>query len=174
MKMNIRQLFDVVGEKQSFSQTFDYSKEELYGRFPFQTPVECSGEVENRAGVVRLVFCVKFSLDLICDRCLEAFTRECDFTFSHVLVQKLESEEDEEEYILCPGGELDLEELVRTDVLLELPTKVLCSEDCKGLCEQCGQNLNFGNCKCKKKQIDPRLEVLSQLLDSMKEDSEES
>ncbi|MGI5895252.1 MAG: YceD family protein [Candidatus Merdivicinus sp.] len=174
MKMNIRQLFDGIGEKREFAQTFDYTGEELYGGYPFQSPVECSGKIENRAGVVRLVFCVKFSLDLVCDRCLEPFTREENLTFSHILVQKLESEEEDEDYILCPGGELDLDELVRTDVLLELPTKVLCREDCKGLCGQCGQNLNFGSCKCEKKEIDPRLAVLSQLLDSMKEDSEES
>mgnify|MGYP001091754997 FL=1 len=60
---------------------------------------------------------------------------------------------------------LDLEELARTDILLELPTKVLCSEDCKGLCSQCGKNLNEGECSCEKKQIDPRLAILSQLLD---------
>ena len=62
-------------------------------------------------------------------------------------------------------GVLDLEDTVRTDVLLELPGKVLCSEDCKGLCCQCGKNLNEGSCTCEKKQIDPRLAVLSQLLD---------
>ena len=173
MKMNIRQLFDVVGESRSFSEVFDYSNEELYGGYPFQSPVDCSGKIENRAGVVRLVLCVKFSLNLVCDRCLEPFVREENLQFTHILVQKLDSDADED-YILCPAGELDLDDLVRTDVLLELPTKVLCSEDCKGLCEQCGQNLNFGSCKCEKQQIDPRLAVLSQLLDSMKEDSQES
>lgn len=173
MKMNIRQLFDIVGEKRSFSQDFDYTEEELYGGYPFRSPVKCSGEIENRAGVVRLVFHVKFSLDLVCDRCLEPFVRDEDLSFEHTLVQKLDSDQDED-YILCPGGVLDLGELVRTDVLLELPTKVLCSEDCKGLCEQCGQNLNFGSCKCEKKEIDPRLAVLGQLLDFSEDDSEES
>ncbi len=174
MKMNIRQLFDITGEKQSLALHFDFREEELYGGYPFQSPVELSGEIENRAGVVRLVFCVKFSLNLVCDRCLEAFVRNEELHFSHILVQKLDSNSDED-YVLCPNGELDLDELVRTDVLLELPSKVLCKEDCKGLCSQCGQNLNFGSCKCEKKEIDPRLAVLSQLLDSMKEDeSEES
>ncbi len=166
MKMNIRQLFDLVGERRTISQRFDFREEELYGRYPFQSPVECSGEIENRAGVVRLVFCVKFSLDLVCDRCLEPFVRDEELHFAHILVQKLDSGEEDEDYVLCEGGELDLDELVRTDVLLELPSKVLCSENCKGLCPQCGQNLNFGSCKCEKKEIDPRLAVLSQLLDS--------
>ncbi len=163
MKLNLRQLFDIVGERKDFRCSFDFSGEELYGGFPFQTPVDCSGEIENRAGVVRLVFCVKFVLSLACDRCLKPFQQEKTLNFEHVLVQKLNSANDD--YLVCADGVLDLEELVRADVLLELPTKVLCSEDCRGLCSQCGKNLNEGSCTCEKKQIDPRLAVLSQLLD---------
>ena len=163
MKLNLRQLFDIVGERKDFRCSFDFSGEELYGGFPFQTPVDCSGEIENRAGVVRLVFCVKFVLSLACDRCLKPFQQEKTLNFEHILVQKLNSANDD--YLVCADGVLDLEELVRTDVLLERPTKVLCSEDCRGLCSQCGKNLNEGSCTCEKKQIDPRLAVLSQLLD---------
>ena len=83
--------------------------------------------------------------------------------FEHILVQKLNTDNDD--YLVCADSVLDLEELARTDILLELPTKVLCSEDCKGLCSQCGKNLNEGECSCEKKQIDPRLAILSQLLD---------
>ena len=61
---------------------------------------------------------------------------------------------------------MDLDELIRTDILLELPTKFLCKEDCKGLCPTCGKNLNEGACNCQTHQIDPRLEVLKQLIDS--------
>ena len=57
---------------------------------------------------------------------------------------------------------MDLDELVRADLLLELPTKVLCREDCKGLCPKCGKDLNFGPCDCKK-EIDPRWQALSDL-----------
>ena len=70
---------------------------------------------------------------------------------------------DTEEYVVCEEGVLDLTELVRTDFLLELPTKVLCREDCQGLCPQCGKNLNFDSCQCKKQSIDPRWEVLSEM-----------
>lgn len=162
MKMNLRQLFDNIGDRVTIDQSFDFSNEELYGAFPFEQPVSCSGEIENRAGVVRLVFCVKFLLNLNCDRCLEAFQREFTYNFEHILVQKLNGDDDG--YIVCDGGVLDLFELVRTDILLELPMKVLCDEDCKGLCPQCGKNLNFDSCECEKKQIDPRLAGLSQFL----------
>ncbi|MGB9809870.1 MAG: YceD family protein, partial [Caldanaerobacter sp.] len=49
-------------------------------------------------------------------------------------------------------------------VILSLPMKFLCKEDCKGLCPICGTNLNYGSCSCKREDIDPRLEVLSKLL----------
>ena len=163
MKLNLRQLFEIIGERKDFRCSFDFSGEELYGGFPFQTPVDCSGEIENRAGVVRLVFCVKFVLNLVCDRCLKSFQREETLEFEHILVQKLNSANDD--YLVCADSVLDLEDLARTDILLELPTKVLCSEDCKGLCSQCGKNLNEGSCNCETTQIDPRLAVLSQLLD---------
>ena len=75
MKLNLRQLFEIIGERKEFRCSFDFSGEELYGGFPFQTPVDCSGEIENRAGVVRLVLCVKFVLNLVCDRCLKSLQR---------------------------------------------------------------------------------------------------
>ena len=108
MKLNLRQLFEIVGEKKEFTCSFDFSGEELYGGFPFKTPVECSGEIENRAGVVRLVFCVKFVLDLVCDRCLKPFQREENLKFEHILVQKLNTDNDD--YLVCADSVLDLEE----------------------------------------------------------------
>ena len=56
--------------------------------------------------------------------------------------------------------------LLRDDILLELPTKFLCKPDCKGLCSQCGQNLNLGDCGCNQRRIDPRLEVLQQFFNN--------
>lgn len=161
MKMDLKQLFDMVGEKRQIETSLDFSEETLYGQKPFQAPVQVTGQIENRAGVVRLVFHVKSALSLVCDRCLEPFERQADFSFEHVLVREMNTDGDE--YVRCEDGILDLAELVRTDFLLELPTKVLCREDCKGLCPQCGRNLNFGSCECKKKDIDPRWEVLSEM-----------
>lgn len=159
MKMDLKQLFDIVGEKRIIDCSLDFSKEELYGQAPFQSPVKITGQIENRAGVVRLVFGVKSVLNLVCDRCLEPFDREVSLSFDHVLVRELNTDSDE--YVVCEDGILDLAELVRADFLLELPTKVLCREDCKGLCPQCGKNLNFDSCECRKKDMDPRWEALS-------------
>ena len=67
---------------------------------------------------------------------------------------------------MVPTGNIDMDELVMTDVTLELPFQLLCREDCKGLCPVCGADLNETTCNCNTKQIDPRLEKLKMLLDS--------
>ena len=59
---------------------------------------------------------------------------------------------------------LDIERLTLEDIYFALPSKVLCDDDCKGLCSKCGANLNEGPCECKK-DIDPRFEALLSLLD---------
>ena len=63
-------------------------------------------------------------------------------------------------------GMIDLAPLVRELSLLSLPTKVLCREDCLGLCQECGANLNDGDCGCAPDEIDPRLAALQQLLNN--------
>ncbi len=164
MILNLNKLFDLVGESQEIACDLDFSNESLYGVAPFQQPVRVTGKIENRAGVVRLVFSVKSVLSLRCDRCLKAVEKDLDQSFEHIIVKELSNEGDEEyEYIVCADAALDLAELVRTDLMLELPTKVLCKEDCKGLCPKCGKDLNLGSCGCKTKDIDPRWQALSDL-----------
>lgn len=69
------------------------------------------------------------------------------------------------EQVIGEDGFIDLSPIVRDLALLELPIKVLCKEDCLGLCQECGANLNLGDCGCQDDEIDPRLVALKQLLD---------
>ena len=82
------------------------------------------------------------------------------------LARELESGDENDDYILVPTGMIDIDELIMTDVTLEVPFQLLCREDCKGLCPVCGSDLNEKTCNCNQKQIDPRLEKLKMLLDS--------
>ena len=61
-------------------------------------------------------------------------------------------------------SDLDLDELLTEDLLLDVPSKFLCSPDCKGLCPSCGKNLNHGDCDCQQDTVDPRLAILKELL----------
>ena len=80
-----------------------------------------------------------------------------------MLANKLVND-DNDEYIVVEDNVLDLTELVCEDIILSLPTRFLCREDCKGICSKCGKNLNEGKCDCKK-DIDPRMAALLELLE---------
>jgi uncharacterized protein len=66
------------------------------------------------------------------------------------------------------NDEIDIEDIIKEQMLLVIPIKRLCKDACKGLCPECGQNLNTGSCKCKKEKIDPRLAKLSELKERLK------
>ena len=161
MLLDLRSVFETEGSKKEFSEELDEREYELFGTKPFVERISVRGEVTNRAGVVTLSVQVSFPLRVACDRCLEEFTRQYDYTFTHTLVRQLQDEW--QDYIQVEDGVLNLEELILSDILLELPTKLLCKEDCKGLCPQCGCNLNHQSCDCNKAYHDPRWDVLNTL-----------
>ena len=81
-----------------------------------------------------------------------------------MLAESLENGENDEIELL-ENGKVDLGDLARVAFILGMNTKVLCSEDCRGLCSRCGADLNLGPCSCKK-EIDPRLAALAKLLEN--------
>ena len=99
-----------------------------------------------------------------CDRCMEEFQDERELDVEHILVTSLENG-DEGDFVLIDNYQLPLDELVEADLILSLPFKNLCREDCRGLCPICGKNLNEGLCGCRPQTADPRLEILRQLID---------
>ena len=146
MKIQLRELFNIVGEVRNIDFSIGVDELTDYYSYSFASPIAVKGSVENRAGVVTLRYSTVFTLNLQCDRCLDEFTREYSFDFEHILVRSTNSDNDE--YVVCENDVLDMNELAVSDILLQLPTKFLCRDDCKGLCYVCGQNLNKGKCKC--------------------------
>ena len=81
---------------------------------------------------------------------------------------EVESEDlDEANYI--DGYTLDVDQLISSEILIGWPTKILCSEDCKGICNVCGQNLNQGTCNCEDTSLDPRMSVIRDVFKNFKE-----
>lgn len=164
MVFELESVFNTEGLRVPFDYELSLAHVEVSGDRPIKNPVRVSGAVENRAGVVTLNGVAEFSYVSLCDRCAELTERRFVVELSHTLVQKLDNGENDE-FTVIPNMRLQLDELAEEDVNLALPTKFLCKEDCKGLCHICGKNLNNGQCECKA-PIDPRWEVLSQLLDN--------
>jgi len=101
----------------------------------------------------------------VCDRCAGEFDCTKTTPLSAVIVEKNEDNADDPELFFLDGDEIDLDEMLSTLFILDMDTKFLCRDDCKGLCPRCGKNLNLGPCGCGK-ELDPRFAVLEQLLDT--------
>ena len=114
----------------------------------------------------------KITVGIPCDRCLEEVSTEIPLEIERKLDMKLTDEDrvndlDESSYLT--GMDLDVDQLVYLEVLMSWPLKVLCREDCKGICSQCGKNLNDGPCGCVEEPKDPRMAAISDIFSKFKE-----
>jgi uncharacterized protein len=109
-------------------------------------------------------------LDISCSRCLEEVTIPVDGDFSYTLVpaiaetkEELEPRAEDLEIGHYQDDFIDLTPIICEQIILQIPIKPLCSEDCKGLCPHCGTNRNVASCNCHSDFIDPRLAVLKNI-----------
>ena len=142
-------------------------------------------DLENEAAVLKSAVSVKGELKrgivqtdvkgeisarvlLECTRCLAETEQDLDFPFEasfvgaehYTAAKEAELKDADLNVSLLEDETIDLRELAREQILLNLPERVFCSEDCKGLCEKCGANRNLINCNCEEKEIDPRWAAL--------------
>lgn len=164
MRIDVKPILHTPGKRLDFRFSMDLSELEFAGRRPISRPVEVEGSVTNTAGLLELELTAESTLDAVCDRCGRSFLQEKRVPFRCLLAEELQNE-DNDEIVLMENGEVDAGELARTAFVLEMDTKTLCSEDCRGLCPRCGADLNLGPCGCGK-ETDPRLAVLAKLLEN--------
>ena len=166
MLLNVQRIINAPGERIDFQFELNLSDVDFGGLYPAQNPVVVTGDVRNIAGMLLLSFTASTTLASVCDRCLKAFDDPRSVHCEYALAEEVENE-DNDDIIVLEDGCVDVGDLARTVFILEMDTKTLCSEDCKGICPGCGVDLNQGSCTCKK-QVDPRLAVLAQLLEKDK------
>lgn len=164
MVFDLKEVFERDGAAKTVSFELAISDIELDSGYPFSSPAQVTATASNKTGIVRLYLDVNFVYNRPCDRCMKPLTTTMEYSFEHRLIASL-CGDDDGDYIETPDFSLELDELVLSDILLELPLKFLCDEDCKGLCPTCGHDLNESDCSCDRRTIDPRLEALKQLLD---------
>ena len=165
MLLGLSKIIDCPGASLPFDVSVDLS-DLCYGvSYPVTEPVVASGTVRNTAGVLMMTGDLTTTIHGTCDRCASPFDREIHFPIDVVLVTEMANEENEDEWVFpLEGDSADLDDIVRTVFVLNLDSKLLCKEDCKGLCQRCGKNLNEGPCNCQK-ELDPRFAALKQLLE---------
>ena len=165
MLLGLSKIIDCPGASVPFSTEVDLS-DLCYGiSYPVSEPVLAEGMVRNTAGVLVMTGSITTCIHGICDRCASDFDRDVNIPIDVVLVTEFANEENEDEWVFpLEGDSADLDDIERTVFVLNLDSKLLCKEDCKGMCCRCGKNLNDGPCNCQK-ELDPRFAALKQLLE---------
>lgn len=140
-------------------------------RVKLSAPAEVNGKVRLAGNEVFVKGHVDTRAQVECDRCLKPVETpvSADFELEYITGSEYETSsaaeltEAEMSVSVFDGDAIDVDEIVKEQILLAVPTRLLCREECKGICPQCGTDLNTGECDCVTKEIDPRWAALKTL-----------
>lgn len=135
----------------------------------FDGDVHVLGQVTDNAGYMKLVLRADVKYVGECARCLDKVEGVLTLDFERAVAAEgsLSDEDDgvyDDGYAVIRDGRLDIDEELKEEILLSFPSKLLCSEDCLGLCPKCGKLKRLGDCGCSTREINPAFAVLQQLL----------
>ncbi|MFP4019997.1 MAG: YceD family protein [Halanaerobium sp.] len=150
MYINLSDLKEIGGRKQLSLELEFHNLEFANREIEIEKPIELELEIFNTRDSFVVEGKLKAELILSCSRCLQKYSSPVELDISE---EVLKSEMEDEE-------ELYLDEIVVDNIILSLPMKPLCSDNCKGICPKCGQDLNEGECDCEVEALDPRLAKL--------------
>ena len=152
------------GEVDRIDIDYMLSPEKLDG-ITLDADAHVTGCLTDNAGYMRLVLKAELEYSGECARCLAPVHGVFTLDFERTVVTEgtLSEEQLEEhfdEYAVLNKSMLDVDEPLREELILGFPMRILCSEDCEGLCPKCGKPKREGDCGCPTREIDPRLAVL--------------
>ena len=158
VKLNVKPL--LIGEKSKLE--FDYSFPVEYSEAGYSFPEDARviGCVKDAGGYMMLTATAKVPFNGSCARCLKPVSEVLETEFRRCVTAKLEKEDEDDEYLVATDGSVDIGDPIREELLLSLPLRLLCREDCRGLCPKCGKDLNDGECGCTLHEPDPRWAAL--------------
>ncbi len=146
---------------------FDYEVTTLDGEdISFVAPVHVTGNLKANRGSLDLDIRIDTRLKNVCSRCLAEFERDLSMDVRERMASEV-AEDDYDTIQLSEGDDVDLTDILTKYIISSLPIQTLCGEACKGLCQECGANLNEEACDCDRQQVDMRLEALKDLLEEV-------
>ncbi len=131
--------------------------------------IDVSGNISNNEGKFHFCGKVLAKMNFNCDLCLRPFDTEIVFDIDEIFCKEAD---DESDFWSFSDKVIDLEPAILSNILLNIPMKAVCSDDCKGLCSICGHNLNDGDCGCDRTYINPKFEKLKELFKETENDEE--
>ena len=172
MFLNLSDVFKNQGRTESHSVLLEMNYfETRMGDFEITEKTPVSIVLSNISeGKAKIAGNVRVVLKAACDRCLKDVPVSLDISFDR-MAQSPDAESDEEidDLSFMEGYQLDVETFVYNELLENWPVKILCKEDCKGVCPRCGQDLNERECGCDTFVPDPRMAAIKELFESNKE-----
>lgn len=165
MIINILKIKHASGEKANFHISEEFADTEVNGSsLTFVGPVEAQGEIVNSNGFFKVQGKTRGKLSAECVSCLENFELQIEGTLDEVYARQEDLSSDLDPEVNGFEGDLiDIGPEVLKSLLIELPMRLVCSPECRGLCHSCGSNLNVQQCNCQVEVLDPRLAVLKKL-----------
>jgi|GEM_PF-928045 len=121
--------------------------------------IHVEGNISNSNGILNMTGIITGAILLKCDRCLETYAWPLFLKIKEEFAKKAISADDD--INVYEGDTLYIDDIIYSDIVLEIPMKSLCTIECKGLCPNCGAELNYGDCGCKKDEVDIRLAGLN-------------
>ena len=165
MILDLKRIFATENSVLEVNHSLDMSDVDFMGNYPLKDPIKITGSVSNKARVVSLNLNIEYTFAAPCDRCGVFAQHNHTVIIDKLLATAIERQESDT-IITVPDMKLDVDEFVYSEVILDLPSKHLCNDNCKGICFKCGKNLNEGECGCNTREVDPRLAKLMELLDN--------
>ena len=141
----------------SFLESFEIFNTKL-GELEFKDPVALEGKIFNKGDNFLLEATIKTTVYLKCSRCHKSVAYVIDLQVEEIFIADYTGED--EEIWTFTGNIIELDQLVMSNIVLDIPMKVLCSDECKGLCPKCGHDLSESDCGCDMTEIDPRFDKL--------------
>jgi len=163
VKVDISSIREIRGGSISFEGSIEIDTFGLELDVELNQPVAAKGSVTNTGDGFLVQGQVDYSYQTHCDRCLEQVLGSTKIEVTEQFASYTAIEADESAY-LVQGDIIDLSDCVREQVFLSLPMKITCKTDCRGLCPQCGQNLNDQGCHCHNESFNPQFLKLKSLL----------
>ncbi|MBR4890487.1 MAG: DUF177 domain-containing protein [Clostridia bacterium] len=152
------------GAELEISETINLLSEKDVLGVDFKDGVLLTGKIVCRGNVLELSAHVEGQFVTECARCLKELVLPISFDFDETLTQDGEEIADRDSVIIFEGKEIDLKELVVSNILLNLSYKYICDNNCRGICPKCGTDLNTDKCDCADDDIDPRWEQLKNFM----------
>ncbi len=149
----------------NINEKFIIDDEDFLAKTHLYEDIDFKGSIFKVDDNVILNGSIKYKFADECARCLTPFDNTVTTSFEALLLRQLdENVESDEVKLKITDGCVDLEETIKQMIYLSMPMKSLCSKDCKGICPNCGVNLNKEECKCNDNLTDPRFDKLKDLL----------